>query len=246
MVIYMKPATFATIHSDPFTILTNPGPALDPDAIAAASSATKIADIYKVYALQSKIYSEFIEAKKISVKLVLDSMVEIYYKALKNTHTGYAKLTLQQLLDHLVTTYAAIDQFDLEKNQEKMTARYDPNAPIETLFKQITDGVAYVELGDASFRYKQIFDTALLCLEKTGVFHNDLKEWNWKPPLSHDYNTFRVHFAKAHRECKANLRLTAGQHFPCSNAVDTFNSTSDHQSDTVEALANLATATAAD
>ena len=43
-------------------------------------------------------------------------------------------MTLRQLLDHLVTTYAAIDQFDLEKNQEKMTARYDPNAPIETLF----------------------------------------------------------------------------------------------------------------
>ena len=55
-------------------------------------------------------------------------MSELYYKILKNTHTGYANVTLRQLLDHLVTTYAAIDQFDLEKNQEKMTARYDPNA----------------------------------------------------------------------------------------------------------------------
>ena len=47
MVISMKPETFATIHPDPFAIPTNPGPAPDPDAIAAASSATKIADIYK-------------------------------------------------------------------------------------------------------------------------------------------------------------------------------------------------------
>ena len=65
MVIYMKPETSATIHPDPFTIPTNPGPAPDPDAIAAASSATKIADIYKAYALQSKIYSEFIKAQRI-------------------------------------------------------------------------------------------------------------------------------------------------------------------------------------
>ena len=77
----------------------------------------------------------------------------------------------------MVTTYAAIDQFDLEKNQENMTARYDPNAPIETLFEKITDGVAYAELGDASFTSKQIVDITLLCLEKTGVFNDDPKEW---------------------------------------------------------------------
>ena len=101
-----------TIHPDPFTIPTNPGPAPDTEAIATASSATKIADIYKAYALESKIYLEFIEAERISVKLALDSMAEIYYKSLKNKHTGYAKVTLRQLLNHLFTTYAAIDEFD--------------------------------------------------------------------------------------------------------------------------------------
>ena len=66
------------------------------------------------------------------MKLALDSMAELYYKTLKHVHTGYVKVTLQQILDHMVTTYAAIDQFDLEKNQEKITARYDPNALQET------------------------------------------------------------------------------------------------------------------
>ena len=55
-----------------------------------------------------------------------------------------------------------------------MMARYDPNAPTETLFKQITNGVAYVELGDAPFTSKQIVDTDLLCLAKTGVIRDDL------------------------------------------------------------------------
>ena len=126
----MRPST-----PDPFAIPTNSGPAPDPDAIATASSSTKIADIYKTYDLKSKIYSEFIAAGRISMKLALDSMAEIYCKAIKHTHIGYAKVTLRQLLNHLVTTYSAIDQFDLEKNQEKTTARYDPNAPIEMLFE---------------------------------------------------------------------------------------------------------------
>ena len=99
-------------------------------------------------------------------------MAELYYKTLKHAHTGYANVTLRQLLDHLVTTYAAIDQFYLGKNQEKMTARYNPNAPIETLFEQITDGVASAELGEAPFTSKQIVDIALICLAKTGEFNN--------------------------------------------------------------------------
>ena len=52
-------------------------------------------------------------------------------------------------------------------------------------------------------------------------------------------------FAKAHREWRANIRLTGGQHFPRANAVDS-TSLATHQADTVDALANLATATAAD
>ena len=79
-----------------------------------------------------------------------------------------------------------------------------------------------------------------------GVFHDNLKEWNQKPTLSHDWNTFRLHFAKGHREWKANLLLTTGKHFPRTHVVDTFNCTDDHQLDTVEALANLATATSVD
>ena len=188
---------------------------------------------------------EYVTAERISVKLALDSMSELYYKALKNAYTGYAGVILRQLLDHLVTTYAAIDQFDLEKNQENMTARYDPNAPIETLFAQIADGVAYSELGEAPFTSKQVVDISLLCLAKTGVFNDDLKEWNCFPLLERTWPKFRVHFSKAHRKWRANLLLTAGQHFPRENAVDAM-SVQNHQAETVDALANLATATATD
>ena len=126
-----------------------------------------------------------------------------------------------------------------------MRARYDLNAPIETLFAQIADGVAYAELGDAPFTSKHIVDIPLLCLAKTGVFNDYLNEWNRLPLLDCNWYKFRVHFAKAHRKWRANLRLTAGQHFPRANAVDSTSPTT-HQADTVDSLTNLATTTAAD
>ena len=126
-----------------------------------------------------------------------------------------------------------------------MTARFDPNAPIETLFLQIADGVAYSKLGEAPYTSKQVVDIALLCLAKTGVLNDNLKEWNRFPLLDRTWPKFRVNFAKAHREWRVNLRLTAGQHFPRANTIDS-TSVQNHQDDTVDALANLATATAAD
>ena len=75
--------------------------------------------------------------------------------------------------------------------------------------------------------------------------NDDLKEWNRFPLLDCTWLKFRVHFAKAHREWRENLRLTAGQHFPRANTVDA-TSVHNHQAETVDALANLATATAAD
>ena len=104
MVLSMKPEIFKNIHPDAFVIPTNPGPAPDPVVITAASTATKIADIYKAYALESAIYAECVIAERISVKLALGSMLELCYKSLKNAYTGYAGVTLRQLLDHLVTT----------------------------------------------------------------------------------------------------------------------------------------------
>ena len=109
-----------------------------------------------------------------------------------------------------------------------MTARYDPNAPIQTLFSQIADGVAYAELGESPFTSKQVVDIALLCLAKKGVFNDNLKECNCLPLLDHTWPKFRVHFAKAHREWRANLRLTAGQHFSRVNTVDS-TSLTNHQ-----------------
>ena len=104
MVLSMKTDIFKTIHPDTFMIPTNLGPAPNPDVITAASTATKIAYIYKTYALESAIYLDFVTAERISVKLALDSMSELYYKTFKNAHTVYANVTLRQLLDHLVTT----------------------------------------------------------------------------------------------------------------------------------------------
>ena len=69
MVLSMKPEIFKAINPNAFEITKIPGPAPDPAVIAADSTATKISDIYKAYALESAIYAEYVTAERISVKL---------------------------------------------------------------------------------------------------------------------------------------------------------------------------------
>ena len=71
MVLSMKPDILKTIHTDAFVITTNPGPEPDPAVIAAAYTATKIADIYKAYALESAIYAEYVTGYQGEVPVVL-------------------------------------------------------------------------------------------------------------------------------------------------------------------------------
>ena len=91
-----------------------------------------------------------------------------------------------------------------------MTAPYNVNQPIEIFFKQITAGVLFAALEGVPFMSKQIVKMAVLSVEKTGVFIDNLKFLNRKPANNQMWQEFKIFFAKAHREWKSNLLLTTG------------------------------------
>ena len=97
--------------------------------------------------LKQKIYNNYINAERILVKITVDAVEDIFIKTLKHKHLGYGNIKQRALLDHLFTTYATINQLDLEENKEKMTIPYVVTQPIETLYKQITTGVSFAALG---------------------------------------------------------------------------------------------------
>jgi hypothetical protein len=50
---------------------------------------------------------------------------------------GYANISSRDMLDHHFETYGNITAVDLEINFEHMRRAWDPQQPVETLFKQI-------------------------------------------------------------------------------------------------------------
>jgi hypothetical protein len=78
-----------------------------------------------------------------------------YLEILNYNMVGYAKISARDMLDHLFETFGNITAVDLEINFEHMRRDWDPQQPVESLFKQIQDCADYSEAGGVLIGHPQ-------------------------------------------------------------------------------------------
>jgi hypothetical protein len=127
-----------------------------------------------------------------------------------------------------------------------MRLAWDPQQPVETLFKQIQDCPDYYEAGGVLIGHPQQINVGYAKIFATGHFMSACRRWNEKATAEKTSTQFKSHFAADHRQHKqmqGESAATAGYH--SANAAITQNEDQMAEA-TIGALANLATATAAD
>jgi hypothetical protein len=80
-------------------------------------------------------------------KQIISVFEPIYLDILNDNMVGYVNISAIYMLDHLFETYGNITAVDLEINFEHMRRAWDPQQPVESLFKQIQDCADYSEAG---------------------------------------------------------------------------------------------------
>jgi hypothetical protein len=219
LVLTMQPADFATMvgnnGADPPIQLghpapVNPGP-LPPNATA-AEARTHAEELYH--------HQTYHSTDKALKKMLLASCNDLYLAAIKHPLTGFATTTTLQLLTHLWTTYGEIKPDDLDINDKTMATPWHPTTPIETLFLQIDDGIAFAAAGGSPINdstavriiYKIIFDT--------GVFELPCRDWRAKANNEKTLANFKQFFRAANND-RATTTSSAGYH--TANATTTNN-----------------------
>jgi hypothetical protein len=71
----------------------------------------------------------------------------MYLDILNDDMMGFANISAREMLDHLFMTYENITSVDLEHNLERMRRAWDPQQPVDSLFKQIKDCAEFSEAG---------------------------------------------------------------------------------------------------
>jgi hypothetical protein len=179
-------------------------------------------------------------------KQIISVLEPMYLDILNDNMVGYANISARDMLDHLFETYGNITAVDLEINSEHMRQAWDPQQPVEILFKKIQDCADYSEAGGIPPGHSQQINVGYAKIFATGQFMSACRRWNEKPAADKTWTHFKSHFAAAHRQHKqmqGETAATAGYH--SANAAMTHNEYQMAEA-TIGALANLATATAAD
>ena len=231
----VSPAVYNTLSATAFLPPVNPGPApIIPDG----STGPQIADIRFAFADATSVFKDYDLADKALKQLLLGAVDDMFVRSLQTKYIGYLNVTTREILDHLYSQYARISAADLQENDVSFKTAYDPNLPIETLFDQVENAVDFAAAANTPYSPEQVVATAYQLVYATGIFLDDCKIWKRRPEAYKTWGHFKIDFTLSHREHRETKVTTAGAGYQSANSV--------YQQDTVNAIANLATATAHD
>jgi hypothetical protein len=80
-------------------------------------------------------------------KQIISVFEPIFLDILNDNMVGYANISARYTLDHLFETYGNITGVNLENNFEHMRRAWDPQQPVDSLFKKTQDCADYSEAG---------------------------------------------------------------------------------------------------
>jgi hypothetical protein len=236
----VTPAVYNTQSAVVFTPPANPGPAV---AIPQGSTGPQITDLRRQHDHAAALYKEYDATDKALKSLLLSAVDETYVRSLRDRFIGYANVTTLQMLTHLYTAYAKISAGDLDDNDAKMKADWDPNQPIEVLIDQIDDAIDMAAAANNPYTPEQVVLIAYNLVFKTGLFEEECKLWRRRTTANRTWTEFKLVFTLAHQELRESKQTTRATGFHSANNASP---TTDLQLETAEAIANLATATASD
>jgi hypothetical protein len=101
---------------------------------------------------------------------------------------------------HLKQTYGFINPTQLADNYNKMMATINFQDPVETIFKQIEDGVRFTNAGMQYYIEAQYVNIAFLLILNTCTIPDACRDWQHRTPVNQTWADFRREFAWVQRE----------------------------------------------
>jgi hypothetical protein len=227
------------------TAWVNPSlPGRVPVAIEGVGTSAQISAAKHRWEEATTVFKTYNTVQSALKKHIITVVEPMYIEIFNDDLVGFANTTSRDMLDHLFLSYGSITAVDIEQNFENMRNAWDPQQPVETLFKQIQDCVDFTEAGGVKIGAAQKLSSAYSKIFKSGKFNSACCRWDEKNEADKTWNNFKIHFAAAYRQHIKNQGETVGAQGYANAAV------AQPEDDLVEqalgAFANLATATAVD
>ena len=241
--LILLPAAYATITATQFVEPIYPG---QHPNVPAGTSTANTSTIVCRHTEDLRQWHEFKNVNTALKKQLLSTLDNIYFRALKDHHVGYMNQSIRSMLQHLFDNYGNITPLELEDNDTKMRATWDPNSPFDCLIKEVEDGQDYADDGGQPHTAEQLLCIAYTLVFKTGLFFEDCKAWNARPAAALTWDNFKAHLQTAQHLLCDQMRTTKQAGFHGNIAQHQQLPTTQPPAEYQEALINLASSAAAD
>jgi hypothetical protein len=132
---------------------------------------------------------------------------------------------------------------ELTQNYERLNAPYDPNQPIKTLFQKIQDARAFAVAGGKPYGVAMILNVVYTLVCNTGFFPDACRAWQSRAIAGKMWAQFKLDFSTAHCEFRLTNQTAQQSGFHSANMMIE-QGCEETMQDTVDAITQLATATA--
>ena len=238
LALTVSPAVYNTLSAVAFVAPNNPGPT---PIVPLGTNAANTAAITRTHATNLRIFREWTATDSALKQQIIGSVNGMFLRTLSHRITGFANVTTRQMLTHLYQACGRLNPLNIQENDSRMKTQYDPSQPIEAFIDQIEDGVALADAAATAYTPAQIIAIAYNLMFATGMFPEACREWRRRPTAEHTWTNFKTEFSLAHQEFRDSQVTSQQAGYHAANAAYT-----DMQQETALAIANLATATAAD
>jgi hypothetical protein len=236
--VTVTPAIFNTLSNTPFAIPPNPGVAA---VIPAGATGPQIENLRRVFREEFSAFKKYMNVCNAISALIIEAIDPVYLATLRLPYVGIGTRTPLEILAHLYASYANITPSDLEQNGIAMQQPCDVDQPIEVFYKQIEDGMEFADAGQTPYSPEQILSIAYQGIFRTGIFADDCKIWKRQAAAYKTWAQFKIDFRVAYQEYNEARDIA-----PRAAGFHAQNQDENQQDATIDAIANLATATAAD
>jgi len=231
LALVMEDAEYATISAIPWINPVHPGlaPVIPPGA-----TGPQITEINRQYKADLDEFLLFKATEAALRKCLIQAIPATYIDILADELLEYANVSPSAILHHLTTTYGQVTIDDMAANMQELKRQWHPDQPLEDLWKQIRRCQAFAA-GHDNISEQTAIREAVINLEKSGVFHDALKDWRRRPDAEQTMANLQADFNRADKERRrsmtsqdagfANAATTVAAPPPPHHAVDKENST---------------------
>jgi hypothetical protein len=128
---------------------------------------------------------------------IIQAVPPVYIAKLKNGELGLANITPKAILEHLTTNYGTIKPQDLANNLVRLSAPWNPDEPIETVFTTGDECRRFATLGEEPIADGPYIRILVDIFTTSGVLDDAVKDWKKLKPEDRDLATCIDHFSRA-------------------------------------------------